>query len=336
MGTHPDIIDLIRNYKKQAPRQHAQTPAWDLQLVLESLQQEPYEPLHKASRKFLTMKTVFLLALATGHRVSELHALIRRGLEQPDKNDWSSVTLLVDPQFIAKTAISSEALQSVTIPALTPLLSAELQDERTLCPVRALKFYLAETDKTRGTKQKLFISMNDGYNEEIEKQTLSRWIRDTVRFAYRIKDQPEPVDIRAHDTRKISSSWSVYNQVSMDNILAACTWKHKTTFVTHYMKNMSRYSEGLYKLGPLVVTQTVVAPPVSTNKYKQNKSSNGRDRMERRTHPPPRLPTSTSDGKKKKQADKQSRDKQETDQGPRGKPRREETEPQQQQPPPKP
>ena len=35
---------------------------------------EPYEPLHKASRFHLTLKTVFLLAMATARRVSEIHA----------------------------------------------------------------------------------------------------------------------------------------------------------------------------------------------------------------------------------------------------------------------
>jgi hypothetical protein len=37
--------------------------------------EEPFEPMDRASLKFVTLKTVFLVALATAQRRSELHAL---------------------------------------------------------------------------------------------------------------------------------------------------------------------------------------------------------------------------------------------------------------------
>ena len=59
----------------QIPRVTPVLPQWDLGIVLEALSQPPYEPLREASFKHLTLKTVFLLAMASVGRHSELHAL---------------------------------------------------------------------------------------------------------------------------------------------------------------------------------------------------------------------------------------------------------------------
>ena len=57
------------------PVQRSLTPKWDLSSVLVFLQKAPYEPLHKASKLHVTVKTAFLLALATAKRCSKIHAL---------------------------------------------------------------------------------------------------------------------------------------------------------------------------------------------------------------------------------------------------------------------
>ena len=48
-------------------------PKWNLSLVLHIPTQPPFEPQEKAALKHLTWKTVFLLALASGKRRSEIH-----------------------------------------------------------------------------------------------------------------------------------------------------------------------------------------------------------------------------------------------------------------------
>ena len=59
----------------QRPRVTPVLPQWDLGIVLEALSKPPYEPLREASFKHLTLKTVFLLAMASAGRRSELQAL---------------------------------------------------------------------------------------------------------------------------------------------------------------------------------------------------------------------------------------------------------------------
>ena len=60
----------------QRPRVTPVLPQWDLGIVLEALCRPPYEPLREAFLKHLALKTVFLLAMASAGRRSELQALV--------------------------------------------------------------------------------------------------------------------------------------------------------------------------------------------------------------------------------------------------------------------
>ena len=75
IGSNPVLSELIRSFELQCPVQRSLTPYRDLSCVLVCLQKAPYEPLHKASKLHVTIKTSFLLALATAKRCSEIHAL---------------------------------------------------------------------------------------------------------------------------------------------------------------------------------------------------------------------------------------------------------------------
>ena len=72
---HKTISDMITSMELQRPRVMPVLPQWDLGIVLEALSKPPYEPLREASFKHLTLKTVFLLAMASAGRRSELQAL---------------------------------------------------------------------------------------------------------------------------------------------------------------------------------------------------------------------------------------------------------------------
>ena len=70
------ISDMIMSMELQRPRLTPVLPQWDLCIVLEALSKPPYEPPREAFLKHLTLKTVFLLAMASGRRRSELQALV--------------------------------------------------------------------------------------------------------------------------------------------------------------------------------------------------------------------------------------------------------------------
>ena len=62
------------------PKGRRGIPSWNLSLVLYQLTKAPFEPLKEASLKHLTFKTVFLLALASGKRRSEIHAWLHENI----------------------------------------------------------------------------------------------------------------------------------------------------------------------------------------------------------------------------------------------------------------
>ena len=53
------------------PPRPPSVPMWDLSLVLEALKAHPFEPLETVDMKYLTLKTVFLIALSSVKRVVE-------------------------------------------------------------------------------------------------------------------------------------------------------------------------------------------------------------------------------------------------------------------------
>ena len=70
----PVLSELIKSFNMQRPVNRPLAPKWDLAFVLSCLCKEPYEPLSTASLIHLSMKTAFLLTMATTRRVSEIHA----------------------------------------------------------------------------------------------------------------------------------------------------------------------------------------------------------------------------------------------------------------------
>ena len=69
-----NLTRLLDSFHRDRPKGRRGIPSWNLSLVLHQLTKAPFEPLKEASLKHLTFKTVFLLALGSGKRRSEIHA----------------------------------------------------------------------------------------------------------------------------------------------------------------------------------------------------------------------------------------------------------------------
>ena len=80
-------------------------------MVLRALSEAPFEPLHKASLYCVAFKSAFLVAIASGHRISTLHTLSF----EPGHIRWepAGVCLIPRPDFITKN--QSLISQSVEI-----------------------------------------------------------------------------------------------------------------------------------------------------------------------------------------------------------------------------
>ena len=194
----------------------------------------PFEPLQKASLKHLTFKTVFLLAVCSGKRRSEIHAWVHRNIRHQE--DWLNVSLFPSPCFLSKNQLAREGpslVAPVIIPALAPTLDKSVKDDRTLCPVRALRYYLDKTKDLRTGKQVVFVSFKKNFNKDIVPATISSWIKQTILLCYQLsnEDAQQLHQVKVHDVRAFAASKAFQGGVSLDQILSACHWKSHNTFI---------------------------------------------------------------------------------------------------------
>lgn len=203
-------------------------PEWDLPIVLNMLKREPFEPIKKASLKYITWKTVFLFAITTFRRCGDLQSLrlgegsvnaqkkgvtfIRHGLSKQDRISHQSPTIFV-PAF---------------------------EKDKLLDPKRALTYYLKSTEKFRGDSNKeslkLFLSVNSPH-KPVTAQTLSRWIVKVIKKAY--KDEKKDCGkIKGHSTRSIGPSWALFNGAKLRDVLDSADWSQADTFIKFYLKDV--------------------------------------------------------------------------------------------------
>ena len=171
-----DLNRLLSSFHRDRPKATRNIPKWNLSVVLNELTKKPLEPMKDSDIKHLTLKTAFLLALASGKPRSEIHAWFANKVS--NLGQWEKVALFPSSDFIAKNQLAREGAQSVSpvvIPALT-IVDRQFKQDRSLCPVHALRyFYLDRTKDLRGDRSLLFISFKKGHSTDIRPATLSSW-----------------------------------------------------------------------------------------------------------------------------------------------------------------
>ena len=268
LGKDRDITALVQSFYQERPRVRHVIPSWDLGLVLSCLTKPPFEPLRSADLKWCSLKTFFLTLLASGSRRGEIHALSMSRFRHDEH--WRWVVLEPHQGFVAKTQLrksGASVLAPIRIPALTPSLSSDLQEDRTLCPVRALKIYLSRTQDLRIGKELLFVSFMPSHQKDICKNTLSGWVRNLLRRCY---EEPDPGSVpmsstRAHEVRALAASLAFRGNIDMEDIMSSCSWRSHSTFSSFYLRDVSAVQGRLFTLGPLVVAQSVIQPPGGVN-----------------------------------------------------------------------
>ena len=251
-----DLHRLLSSFHRDRPKSSRNLPKWNLSVVLNELTKAPFEPMKDTDLKHLTLKTAFLLALASGKCRSKIHAWVANKVS--NLGQWEKVALFPSSDFIAKNQLAREGSQSVspvTISALTTIVDRQFKEDRTLCPVRALRYYLDRTKDLRGSRSLLFISFKKGHTSDIRPATLSSWLKQTILLCYKQADQQalDLFQVKTHDIRAFAASKAFYGGVSVDQIMQACHWKAHNTFTNFYLKDLtwSDTDNNMY-LGPVV------------------------------------------------------------------------------------
>ena len=191
-----------------------------------------------------------------------MHALLHSRLRADD--NWSRVVLEPSHRFLAKNQLAKDGtaiLQPIVIPSLSKTLSRDLTEDRSLCPVRALRYYLDRTKDLRKDRELLFISHRPGFKTEIHRNTISSWLVQTIRHCLQhCNDKTAALcKVKSHDIRALAASWAFKSGVALDDVMKACSWKAHDTFTSFYLKDVSLSNTGggggVISLGPVLATQ---------------------------------------------------------------------------------
>ena len=136
ISSHPVLSALMKGIYVDRAQVRTLRPTWDLPKVLEHLSKPPFEPMAKASLRDLSIKTAFLVQLASGRRGSWMHACkVDEGHLRKETGGWRLLpALLLDKNQGPGFTPGSVFLSSLK--DLSP-------DDRLHCPVRALNWYIS-------------------------------------------------------------------------------------------------------------------------------------------------------------------------------------------------
>ena len=125
-------------------------------------------------------------------------------------------------------------------PWFIPSFDNFTQDDKDLllCPCRCLKMYLKKSSSYRLNNEALFITYQEGYHKPASTSSISRWIVSTIKHAY-CANGLEISEIRAHDTRKLSTSRALFNGASLKEIFQAAHCSSAKTVAAFYLKDVS-------------------------------------------------------------------------------------------------
>ena len=209
---------LARSQFLQNPPPKKLIPAWNPNKVLSMLEQPEFLN-HRATPHRLLMKTLFLVALATGNRVSEIAAFTRVGSKILPGS--KKAIIAVRPGFLYKNQTLDRSPPNIVIKAL---LDQNLSPNR-LCPVDSLRCWLALSD-TWGVDA---IFVNPKSHKKMNRGAVSQLLVTTIN-----RSQPG-VLAKAHDIRKVSATFAWARGVPPHQIIQTMFWKSTSVFIDKYL-----------------------------------------------------------------------------------------------------
>ena len=192
-------------------------PQWSLIKVLDMLASDQY--CSRPPPQLIFEKALFLTALATANRASELASL-----HHPStvfSTHTSKVTLLVKPGFIFKNQRPNRAPPNITMRSLF----TKEQKHHKLCPVANLKAWL--TIRPHSDSDKVFVDPKS-------KKALNS-ARVSLALCRIIKKADPSAIPKGHDLRKVSTSLAWARGLAVQDIVQSAFWSKPNVFIEHYL-----------------------------------------------------------------------------------------------------
>ena len=206
------------SFFNQRPPKVKKSLQWSLHKVLAYLSSEKFT--ENSSTELKLQKAVFLTALASGLRVSQLAALTRLPALTKFAPGDRKVILTAHPSFIAKNERLHHRMKPTVIPALW-----QGDTHHALCPVAALKAYMqASGSQSEGN---LWIWPTSG--RPCTPSNLAKVIVAVIEAA-----DPGSAPT-AHEVRKYASSLAFLRSLDIEEVQEAGQWASCSTFITNYL-----------------------------------------------------------------------------------------------------
>ncbi|XP_073669465.1 uncharacterized protein [Paramisgurnus dabryanus] len=234
LGRDPLVVRFLRGTRRLRPVVRPRVPAWDLAVVLEGLSMAPFEPIETVPVKFVALKTVLLLAVTSLRRVGDLQALSVSPTCLEFAPGMVKAFLYPRPSYVPK--VPTNVPRPVVLQALCPPPFRDRNQEKLnlVCPVRALDAYVHRSSLWRRSEQLFVCFGSPKKGLPATKQTLSKWIVETISLAYETTGRPSPIAVRAHSTRGMAASKALWLGASMQDVCDAAGWSSPLTFVRFY------------------------------------------------------------------------------------------------------
>ena len=188
------------------PRKASPMPVWSLSGLLCFLCSDLFEPLEEASILRLSQKTLFLLLLASGRRISEVAHISGRVVPKS-----GALSLLWVPDFRPKHF--SPSFRPCP-PSISPICSSKSRDVL-LCPVRAFRIYKDRSsvwleDVPLLPRLRSPIWSLPGQVLPSPVKTLSSWFISLVKDCRSRDGLPTDISVGPHQMRKFAASYSLH------------------------------------------------------------------------------------------------------------------------------
>ena len=270
LSSHFVLHDLLWSFRLERPLSSSRVPSWDLLSVLHFLCGAPFELLSSCSLRDLTRKVLFLVSLATAHRVGELQAVF-----YTVSMSGEDMFLSYLPEFWAKTESSSNPLPwSFCVRSLRDFVG-DLPEDLLMCLVRALRVYLSHTSSLSPRPRSLFVS-HCSPSRPFSKNALSFFLHEVISQASSSSSssssmhsapspspsssisRPAAASFCAHSVHGVAASVAFARNAPLSSILVAATWSSSTVFTSFYLKDVQFSSPLGFSLGPVVAVGAVV------------------------------------------------------------------------------
>ena len=195
------------------PHEPSPKPQWSLQKVLTLL-----EITVISSETNHLRKTAFLLLLATGWRISEIHACVREK-EYSSFNERGSLLIKPHSSFLAKNGLRKRIEQR----EIRTLTGSDGHVSK-ICPVLAMKQYLQKTKKHKTGC--LFLNPRNG-----RAITLSQL---RYHICSLITEADPDTRAKVHDIRKYAASITLQQDMLVGDLIEDFNWSSPATFYKFY------------------------------------------------------------------------------------------------------